>query len=134
MSFEQFWDAYGYKKDRISAERTWNRLSAKDRKAAMAGIEAYRKDCANNNRMMCYAQGYLNRRRWEDDFTADGSPAGRKDTAAVVAAPTPSNKAAEDRERETEERERRYRERVQSAVSHEAAKQSEEYWRALNGD
>ena len=70
-TFQQFWEAYGLKRDRLRAERAWNRMSAKDKRAAMDGIKPYRQDCADHNRMMMYAQGYLNNRRWEDDFSAD---------------------------------------------------------------
>ena len=65
--FQQFWDGYGLKRDRIAAERAWKRLSAKDRRAAMAGITAYRGDCLRRGVSMMYAQGYLNHRRWEDE-------------------------------------------------------------------
>lgn len=76
--FQSFWDAYGLKRDRIAAERAWNRLSAKDRKAACAGIGAYREDCQRRGIAMMYAQGYLNHRRWEDCITAgdDATAAG----------------------------------------------------------
>ena len=73
-TFEQFWDAYAYKRDRRAAEGAWKRLSAADRRAAYEGIEAYRADCAACQRQMMYAQGYLNRRRWEDDFTTSPRP------------------------------------------------------------
>lgn len=69
-TFEQFWNLYGLKRDKIAAERAWKRLSAKDRRAAVEGIKPYRQDCADHNRMMMYPQGYLNHRRWEDDFSA----------------------------------------------------------------
>ena len=45
-TFEQFWDAYAYKRDRRAAERAWESLSTADRRAAYEGIEAYRADCA----------------------------------------------------------------------------------------
>jgi hypothetical protein len=67
--FQGFWDAYGLKRDRIMAERAWRRLSAKDKKAAMAGIPAYREDCLQRGISMMYAQGYLNHRRWEDEMS-----------------------------------------------------------------
>ena len=73
-TFEQFWDAYAYKRDRRAAEGAWKRLSAADRRAAYEGIAAYRADCAACQRQMMYAQGYLNRRRWEDDFTTSPHP------------------------------------------------------------
>ena len=64
--FLSFWDAYGLKRDKIAAERAWNRLSVNDRKAAYAGIQAYRDDCRHRGIAMMYAQGYINHRRWED--------------------------------------------------------------------
>ena len=73
-TFEQFWDAYAYKRDRRAAERAWKRLSTADRRAAYEGIEAYRADCAACERQMMYAEGYLNRRRWEDDFSTSPHP------------------------------------------------------------
>lgn len=73
--FKAFWDAYGLKRDRIAAERAWNRLSASDRRAAVAGIGAYREDCRRRGVSMMYGQGYLSHRRWEDE--PDGpSPTG----------------------------------------------------------
>ena len=65
--FGDFWDAYGLKRDRIAAERVWNRLSAGDRTAAVAGIPAYREDCRRRGIAMMYGQGYLSHRRWEDE-------------------------------------------------------------------
>ena len=67
ITFSQFWDAYGLKRDKIAAERAWKRLGKRDQRAAFDGIKAYKEDCANHNRMMMYAQGYLNHRRWEDE-------------------------------------------------------------------
>ena len=72
--FGEFWDAYGLKRDRIAAERAWNRLTAKDRTAAVVGIAAYREDCLRRGIAMMYGQGYLSHRRWEDEpDTADTS-------------------------------------------------------------
>lgn len=65
--FSDFWNAYGLKRDRLRAERAWNRLSAKDRQAAYAGIAPYREACQQSGISMMYAQGYLNNRRWEDE-------------------------------------------------------------------
>ena len=74
ISFAEFWNAYGLKRDKIAAERAWNRLSEKDKRAALDGIKTYRDDCATHNRMMMYAQGYINHRRWEDEIEADSRP------------------------------------------------------------
>ena len=67
-AFQEFWDAYALKRDRMAAERAWRRLSAKDRLAAFAGIASYTADCERRGISRMYAQGYLNHRRWEDDF------------------------------------------------------------------
>ena len=45
VEFTEFWDAYGLKRDRMSADRVWRRMSQKDRRAALAGISAYRETC-----------------------------------------------------------------------------------------
>ena len=65
--FQVFWDAYGLKRERIGAEHVWNRLSAADKRAAIRGIEPYRKECHRRGISMKYAQGYLSHRRWEDE-------------------------------------------------------------------
>ena len=67
-TFPEFWDAYGFKRDRIAAEKAYLRLSAKDRLAAFNGIAAYREDCQRRGVAMKQAQGYLNHRRWEDEL------------------------------------------------------------------
>ncbi len=67
--FRQFHDAYGKaygeKIDRIAAERAWKRLSDHDRRAAIAGIGAYRDYCRSKGIAMKYPSGYLNLHRWE---------------------------------------------------------------------
>lgn len=65
--FKAFWDAYGLKREKAAAEAVWNRLSAADRRAAIAGIKTYREDCQRQGIAMKYAQGYLSHRRWEDE-------------------------------------------------------------------
>ena len=89
--FGDFWDAYGLKRDRIAAERAWNRLSAKDRKAACAGIPAYSEDCRRRGIGMMYAQGYLNHRRWEDELDDGGTAAG----CQTPPSPAPSDALAD---------------------------------------
>lgn len=70
-TFQDFWDAYAYKRDRMAAERAWNRLSARDKRDAFAGIAAYSNDCQRRGVSRMYGQGYLTHRRWEDDFTQE---------------------------------------------------------------
>ena len=68
ISFNDFWNAYALKRDRIRAERAWNRLSSSDKKAAFEGIVRYRSECRHSGVSMMYAQGYITNRRWEDDI------------------------------------------------------------------
>ena len=69
VTFEQFWDAYDYKKSKKAAERAWNRLSKADKKAAMNAIQVYKQDCVRCGRDMQYAQRYLKEKTFEDDFS-----------------------------------------------------------------
>lgn len=65
--FNTFWDAYALKRNRIKAERAWERLTDKDRRAALAGIAAYQQECRRTGVAVMYAQNYLACRRWEDE-------------------------------------------------------------------
>ena len=69
-NFQQLWDTYALKRDRIAAERAWNKLSAKDKRKAIEAINDYTSDCAQRGISRMYAQGYLSHRRFEDDFTS----------------------------------------------------------------
>ena len=101
-TFEEFWNAYGLKRDRIAAERAWNKLNTKDKRAAIMGIAAYTNDCEQRGISRMYGQGYLNHRRWEDDFripeaTASPTPphpqgsVGSGTAAATTPSPAPSS-------------------------------------------
>lgn len=83
--FQQFWNAYALKRDRIAAERAWNKLPAKDKRKAIEAIPAYNADCARQGISRMYAQGYLSHRRFEDDFS---------ESPAAAPAPAPSRPAS----------------------------------------
>ena len=130
ITFTQFWDAYGLKRDKIAAERAWKRLGKRDQLAAFSGIKVYREDCEKNGRMMMYAQGYITHRRWEDELEPPPS------VSKPMAQPPADNRAAavsaiEERERADAERMRRREEWGRQSVSHEQAKLSPEYLKAL---
>ena len=75
-TFKTFWDLYRLKRDRMAAERAWNRLTTSERRKAIEGIERYREDCERRGIHMMYGQGYLNHHRWEDETEAESpSPA-----------------------------------------------------------
>lgn len=71
--FDVFWKAYPVHKDKPGAERAWNRLTASARSKAVAGIPAYREECLRTGVAMCYGQGYLVHRRWEDEPSSEPS-------------------------------------------------------------
>ncbi len=73
IEFKTFWDAYGLKRDKKAAEPAWNRLSDRDRRAALAGISSYREECLRQGIPMMYPKGYLTHRRWEDEIDTDAA-------------------------------------------------------------
>lgn len=77
-TFQEFWDAYAMKLDRKGAEPVWNRLSARDKRAAIRGIAAYREDCRRRGIAMAYPAKYLRHRRWEDESGTPAPSASRK--------------------------------------------------------
>ena len=64
--FKKFWEAYGLKRNRVNAEYAWDCLPETDRRAAIAGIAAYREQCMRSGVRMAYGQRYLNKRYWEN--------------------------------------------------------------------
>ena len=73
-TFEQFWDAYGYKRGRGGAEKAWAAIpvltvSLVEQICAAARKEADRRPALEARGMTPkMAQGWLNERRWEDDY------------------------------------------------------------------
>ena len=67
--FDLFWESYGYKRDKKTAQMRWSKLKDAERKAALAAIPDYKRDCQEHNRDMRYPSVYLNKRTWEDEFT-----------------------------------------------------------------
>lgn len=73
-SFNQFWDAFGYKKGRGGAEKAWAAIPVLTDSLVEQICEAARKEAAQRpaleaqGRTPKWAQGWLNERRWEDDY------------------------------------------------------------------
>lgn len=88
--FQQFWNAYALKRDRIAAERAWNKLPAKDKRKAIDAIPAYNADCARQGISRMYAQGYLSHRRFEDDFSESPDTASSSSPSPVSPLGLPS--------------------------------------------
>ena len=72
LSFEDFYDTYPLHKSKQQAEKSWNRLSLKDKKAAYDRLPEYLADCARCRRNIKHPSTYLNQRTWEDDFSSTG--------------------------------------------------------------
>ena len=69
ISFKAFWDAYGYKRDRIGARQAWDKLTDRLKRAALAGIPSYRGECHRTGIAMMHPARYLRHRRWEDELS-----------------------------------------------------------------
>jgi len=73
-SFNQFWDAFGYKKGKGGAEKAWNAIPHMDDALFAKILDAARKEATarpaliQSGRTPKMAQGWLNERRWEDEY------------------------------------------------------------------
>ena len=76
-TFDDFWRAYPLKKGKEDAEKkAWNRLTAAEKRKAVAAVPLYIQDCQRNGiDRYKYPQGWLNGKRWrdyEDELTDNG--------------------------------------------------------------
>ena len=95
VTFEQFWDAYDYKRSKKDAEREWKKLSKDDKEAAMKAIPAYQQDCVRCDRKRQYAATYLHKETFKEDFSFnDNKPNNNeRDNIRRGAWPTPTENA-----------------------------------------
>lgn len=127
-TFDEFWQAYPLHKARMDAERAWNRLTARDKREAIAALPAYTADCQKRGVAFKYAQGWLNGRRWTDVYDEVAVPAADPDSKPG------SPQTASIQPEAAPETERRSQEEQRNCVSREDAMKDPEYWRAFNGD
>jgi hypothetical protein len=66
VTFEQFYDAYGYKEGRKKAENAWKRLSKAEQVKAYNYIPRLKTKTMNASIAMPYPATYLNQQRWND--------------------------------------------------------------------
>ena len=72
--FNQFWDAFDFKQSRKQAEKAWADIPGMTEELAAKICEAARREAAlrpqytARGRTPKYPQGWLNDRRWEDDY------------------------------------------------------------------
>jgi hypothetical protein len=64
ITFEMFWEAYGYKVGRHEAEAQWNKLSKVDQEAAYDYIKIYKARVKVEQVPMRHASTYLFKKTW----------------------------------------------------------------------
>lgn len=75
-TFQDFWDAYAYKKGRKKAEEKWNKLKLSEKVACMKAVPAYVENTmipgsaftGNKKQFRMHPLTYLNGARWEDEI------------------------------------------------------------------
>lgn len=75
-TFQDFWDAYAYKKGRKKAEEKWNKLKPKEKVACMQAVPAYVANTVipgsvsdgSRKQFRMHPLTYLNGARWEDEI------------------------------------------------------------------
>ena len=75
-TFQDFWDAYAYKKGRKNAEEKWNKLKPKEKVACVRAVPAYVANTVipgstsdgTKKQYRMYPLTYLNGARWEDEI------------------------------------------------------------------
>lgn len=75
-TFQDFWDAYSYKKGRKKAEEKWNKLKVSEKIACMKAVPAYVENTmipgsapsGTKKQFRMHPLTYLNGARWEDEI------------------------------------------------------------------
>jgi DNA-binding MarR family transcriptional regulator len=67
--FEEFWAGYPRKTNKAKAKTAFDRLSPKDRKAAMEALAVY--PWSTEQRYIPHATTWIHGRRWEDEFESN---------------------------------------------------------------
>lgn len=75
-TFQDFWDAYSYKKGRKKAEEKWNKLKFSEKIACMKAVPAYVENTmipgsaptGTKKQFRMHPLTYLNGARWEDEI------------------------------------------------------------------
>ena len=68
ISFENFWERYNYKHGRQEAEAAYKKLTDTEKALAIKAIPAYDRYCADKGIAKAYAQKYLNKKRFNDEY------------------------------------------------------------------
>jgi hypothetical protein len=68
LTFESFWIKYNYKVGKTEAEAAWKKLNNADKTKAISNIPKYDRYVKGAGIAKAYAQKYLNKRRFEDEY------------------------------------------------------------------
>ncbi|QKX04866.1 hypothetical protein HN014_08030 [Aquimarina sp. TRL1] len=72
LSFQTFWNVYGYKIKKVVSERAWKKLSKADRLNALKGVKKYNNFLYRKpGREKANAATYLNQKYWEDEYSSN---------------------------------------------------------------
>lgn len=82
--FLEFWEAYGYCKDKGTTYKRWKNLSKKDKEAALKALPEYFADCQRCDRKKRYPAVYISKRTWEDDFSNPEQEEPTEETACAM--------------------------------------------------
>ncbi len=70
--FLSFWNLYNHKKEKVEAEKSWNKLTSNQKKECLIGIPKYiefLKRPEQKWQKQMYPAKYINGKRWLDDFS-----------------------------------------------------------------
>lgn len=75
-SFDDFWTLYPKRVAKRDAEKSWARIAAEDRLAAVVALAKWRRVWLARGEMQFvpHASTWLNGARWEDELPVDASP------------------------------------------------------------
>lgn len=70
VTFDMFWQRYNMKRNKLAAEKLWDKLRKTEQVEAWHRIEAYDKYCKKNGHwyQRMYPDTYLRGRHWEDEW------------------------------------------------------------------
>lgn len=69
LSFDHFWDVFGYKVGKIPyTKRLWEALTKEEKILALGGIRRYKQFCDQKRQTMHYPSTYLSGRLWESEW------------------------------------------------------------------
>lgn len=68
LSFDTFWKKYGFKIDKMDAEKVWQKMSDEERTMAMIGIQKYFKFLETSGTAKAYAVRYLRKKYYLNEY------------------------------------------------------------------